>query len=286
MQLSISVALLPKLLPTEWAGSHAIAVVIDTLRFTSTACVALAAGAQGVTVVSDIEQARQTAARLPAGSALLCGERACVRIPGFDLGNSPAEYIAGTVDGRELVFSTTNGTVAVEASQAASEVVLGSLLNRSALCQWLGELPQRFAASNDGPIEIWCVCAGTDGEVALEDVLTAGAIVERLVALRPDCRLGNDASALALAAWTHTAAMPPRSPSEQSLGPGILRGLEWDEAGEASLALPSRLVHVMRTALGGRNLVEAGFAEDLRLVASVDSLTDVPRQEQACRFVR
>lgn len=273
MQLSVSVALLPKLLPAKWSDAHAVAVVIDTLRFTSTACVALAAGAKGVTVVSDIEQARRAAAGCSAGAALLCGERACVRIPGFDLGNSPAEYIAGAVEHRELIFSTTNGTVAVEASQAASEVVLGSLLNRSALCQWLADLPQRLAGGG-GPVEVWCVCAGTDGHVAWEDVLTAGAIIDRLVSIRPDCQLGNDSSALALAAWKSVAHAQGGNQAGECA------------AEEAEPELSARLVEAMRTALGGRNLVEAGFEDDLRLVASVDSLTIVPRQERACRFVR
>lgn len=292
MKLSFSVALLPHLLPADWAGSQppetqrpqsqrpvtqqadaargasqSVAVVIDTLRFSSTACVALAAGARGITVVSDIEQARQTAARLPAGSALLCGERACVRIPGFDLGNSPAEYVAETVKGRELVFSTTNGTVAVEASQAAQQVVLGSLLNRDALCSWLADTARRLTA-NGQSLEVWCVCAGTDGQVALEDVLTAGAIMEELVALAPECLLGNDASALALAAWEDVA----REEANR-------------DAAQAERDLSAHLVASMCIAKGGRNLVEAGFADDLRLVAAVDSLSVVPRQESRCRFV-
>jgi 2-phosphosulfolactate phosphatase len=267
MQLSISVALLPKLLPARWTGRRSIAVVIDTLRFSSTACVALAAGAKGLTVVSDIEQARRVAGSVPDGAALLCGERACVRIPGFDLGNSPAEYVAATVKNRELIFSTTNGTVAVEASQAAQEVVLGSLLNRSALCRWLADSAQQNAADGE-PLEVWFVCAGTDGQVALEDVLTAGAIMEGLVATAPKCLLGNDSSALALAAWEDVAR-------EGDDG-------DMDEAGQT---LSSRLLASMCMSLGGHNLIEAGFEGDLRLVAAVDSLAVIPRQESACRFV-
>jgi phosphosulfolactate phosphohydrolase-like enzyme len=147
------------------------------------------------------------------------------------------------------------------------------LLNRSALCQWLADLPQRLAASGS-PVEVWCVCAGTDGQVAWEDVFTAGAIIDRLVSIRPDCQLGNDASAIALAAWKSVAHARRGNQVEEC------------EAEEAGPVLSARLVESMRTALGGRNLVEAGFDDDLRLVASIDSLTIVPRQERACRFVR
>src|SRR5687768_921025 len=118
----ISVALLPKLLPTDWAATKPLAVVIDTLRFTSTACVALSVGARAIRVVSDIEEARRARAGLP-DRASLCGERGCVKIPGFEFGNSPLEYTQTNVAGRELIFSTTNGTVAVEAALPAREIV-------------------------------------------------------------------------------------------------------------------------------------------------------------------
>ncbi len=59
--LKIGVAQLPALLPSDWANSPTAAVVIDTLRFTSTACVALDAGARSIQVMSHIDAARQLA---------------------------------------------------------------------------------------------------------------------------------------------------------------------------------------------------------------------------------
>ncbi|MDX1930109.1 MAG: 2-phosphosulfolactate phosphatase, partial [Pirellulaceae bacterium] len=87
------VAQLPQLLPSGWSDGYepTLAVVIDTLRFTSTACVALAAGATSVCVAAEVETARQLANQL-GGRSLLCGERHCHRIEGFQLGNSPFEY--------------------------------------------------------------------------------------------------------------------------------------------------------------------------------------------------
>ena len=254
MQSTVSVALLPKLLPSDWARPGAIAVVIDTLRFTSTACVALSAGASAITVVSDIEQAKRLAADSRGGSRL-CGERACVRIAGFDFGNSPAEYTPSNVAGYELIFSTTNGTVAVEAALPAHEILLASLLNRRAVCEWLDRAARPAVSRNECPT-VWCICAGTDGQVALEDVLTSGAIIEQLCRAGHAWQLGNDASLLALDAWKGVAASP----------------------GNAAIA--GRL----HDAIGGRNLVEAGFAEDLVAVAQLDSLTTVPRQSAPRRF--
>ncbi len=237
MQPSLGVALLPQLLPDDWAQAEpsrgAIAVVIDTLRFTSTACVALRAGATSITVLSQIESARQLA-RSGQPPLLLCGERHCVKIPGFDLGNSPFEYTDETVHGRQLVFSTTNGTVAVEAAEPAQQVALGSLLNRAAVVQWILAQP---------PAPIWIICAGTDGQIAHEDVLAAGAIAELLC--QAGCSVLNDSAQLALDAWRQVAQ-------------------------------PHSLLERLRSARGGRNLIESGFADDVDFASRLDSLPCVP----------
>lgn len=243
----LSVALLPQLLPIDWSRGQSVAIVIDTLRFTSTACVALAAGAKAITVVSEIGLAREAAAQ---GEAFLCGERHCVRIEGFHFGNSPAEYTVQVVQGRELVFSTTNGTVAVEAARAANRILLGSLLNRASLCDWL---LHHLQTDNS---HVWLVCSGTDGQVALEDVLTAGAIIDRLLGQSDDWQLANDASWLALSAWREV------------------------DAEQNSAALIERL----QRGGGGQNLIEAGFQDDLHAVAQLDTLNVVPQQVAPGRF--
>lgn len=267
MQPIISVALLPKLLSANWAQAAPLAIVIDTLRFTSTACVALSAGARAITVVSDIDGAKRAGSVMPDG-AQLCGERNCVKIPGFDLGNSPLEYTAAHVAGRELIFSTTNGTVAVEAALPAREIVLASLLNRGAVCQWLRAqaLASDAAASE---LHVWCICAGTDGQVALEDVLTAGAIVAELCKHDPKWQLGNDSSWLARDAWNHVLA----------------DHLPDNDATDCNAIGNQAIVERLRIAIGGRNLIEAGFEADLAAVARLDGYAVVPRQQSPGRFV-
>jgi 2-phosphosulfolactate phosphatase len=134
------VAQIPQLLPADWAGANAsestLAVVIDTLRFTSTACVALQAGADSICVAAEVDAARSMKADLGI-STLLCGERHCHRIEGFQLGNSPLEYTSEVVAEHALVFSTTNGTRAVEAAKGAQQILLASLLNRAAIVDWI-----------------------------------------------------------------------------------------------------------------------------------------------------
>ena len=57
-----------------------------------------------------------------------------MRIPGFDLGNSPREYLEPA--GKTVILSTTNGTRAVvSAAQRCERVLVASLLNLSAVVE-------------------------------------------------------------------------------------------------------------------------------------------------------
>jgi 2-phosphosulfolactate phosphatase len=59
-----------------------------------------------------VEEAFQMAKTFPRGTTLLGGERGSRKIEGFDLGNSPKEYVAEKVKGKRLILTTTNGTKA------------------------------------------------------------------------------------------------------------------------------------------------------------------------------
>src|SRR5262245_14390689 len=102
------------------------AIVVDVLRATSTIAQALAAGYRRVLCCSEVDEA--LALRDGLGDAVLGGERKAVAIPGFDLGNSPREYLEAR--GETLVLTTTNGTRAILTAAASAETVfVGSLLN-------------------------------------------------------------------------------------------------------------------------------------------------------------
>jgi 2-phosphosulfolactate phosphatase len=143
------------------------AVVIDTLRATTVIAAALAAGAERIIPVAEVEEARKVYAGLPEGAALLCGERGGNRIEGFHHGNSPLEFTPEAVRGRTLVMTTTNGTRAILACAGAAKLALGAMVNASAVGR---------AAGASG-MDVAAVCAGTRGFFTLEDVLTAGAIL-------------------------------------------------------------------------------------------------------------
>jgi len=146
-----------------------LAVVIDVLRATSTITQALASGYERVLCCTDIEDARSLAAE--HSPAMLGGERKCAPIPGFDFGNSPREYV-GEPGAPTLVLSTTNGTrLLVTAAAHAERVLVASLLNLEALIE---------AVRADGADELDILCAGSRGELCLDDAYVAGRIAQEL----------------------------------------------------------------------------------------------------------
>jgi 2-phosphosulfolactate phosphatase len=187
----IDVYFLPSLFePPEVAGKTV--VVVDVLRATTTIIHALAAGATQVIPCLEVEEAKQVARG--QRQAVLGGERGGEKIPGFDLGNSPAEYTRESVGGKPVVFTTTNGTRALLKCRAAKRVFIGAFSNYSAVCRELA-----------GAGEIAVVCAGTDGQVTREDVLFAGAVVDDL--LRNGKVDLNDQAEIAADAWRTAVRM-------------------------------------------------------------------------------
>src|SRR5712691_9127206 len=104
----VQVHLLPTLAPPGRL-TGGVAVVVDVLRATTTIIHALAAGCSSVRPCAEVEEARELAGTMRAGRVLLGGERGGAPLPGFDLGNSPAEYTAKVCCGSTLVLTTTNG---------------------------------------------------------------------------------------------------------------------------------------------------------------------------------
>lgn len=199
---SIRVALLPDLLGEEIDWQRTTAVVVDVLRATSVMTTALAAGAFSILPVQDVEAARAAARALSAATdpsataagrrkVLLAGERQCHPVPGFDLGNSPSEYVGPRIAGAMIVLSTTNGTRAASATRFARTTLAASFLNVSAVTERL-----------QSEANIVVVCSGTEGHVAAEDAWLAGCLVDRLSRSHWPA---NDAALLVAASWQRIA---------------------------------------------------------------------------------
>lgn len=177
----VEVALTAQEIPTYPIQDKSV-VVIDVLRATSAMITALVNGCRAVIPVRDLDRAWAIKEK---AEVLLGGERHCVKIPGFDFGNSPLEYKRERVQGRKIVFCTTNGTLALVNSQEARVLALGAFLNAKAIAPFLVE--------KQNPVLL--ACAGTRGEFTLEDFLAAGCIIHQLKNLGASLELSDKAVA-------------------------------------------------------------------------------------------
>lgn len=167
MNKEIEVVLTPALLPLYQVKGKTV-VVIDILRATSSMCVAFKTGVNKILPVSTPEECS-----LFKDFDFLCAaERNAVKLPGFDMGNSPFEFQNPLIKDRNIAFTTTNGTKAIKQSKelGAAQIAVGSFLNLDVLCNWLLHQPNN----------IILLCAGWKDKVNLEDTLFAGAVIAQL----------------------------------------------------------------------------------------------------------
>lgn len=238
--MQLDVYLLPALTTAQQLAGRTV-VVIDVLRATTTMTKALEVGAQEIIPCQDVEEAKRIAARLASFSnenpveVVLGGERGGRRIDGFHFGNSPHEYTADSVGNKTLVFTTTNGTRAIQLCRQASRVLLASFNNLSSLVDEL-RIERDLAL----------VCAGTDGHVAAEDMLFAGAFVNAIASEQSDALSRNDEALLARKAWL---------------------GMDHSDA--------TSLVKSLRESRGGRNLLDLGMEEDIAAAAQIDTMITI-----------
>jgi 2-phosphosulfolactate phosphatase len=148
------------------AGS--IVVIIDILRATSAICTAFANGAESIIPVETVDEAREYKSR----GYLVAAERDGYVLEFADFGNSPFNFTRERVEGKTIVYSTTNGTRIIKMSSSAGRIVIGSFLNISALADWI--ISQEM--------DVVLFCAGWKNRFNLEDTICAGAMAEKLIA--------------------------------------------------------------------------------------------------------
>ena len=181
-----------------------------------------------------------------AGEVLLGGEREGSPIEGFDLGNSPEEYTPERVEGKTIIFTTTNGTQAINHARAADEVVLAAFVNADAIIRRLVDRQH-----------IHILCAGTDGKMGDDDVLLAGMLVERLEREGGMVYQQNAQAMTARETWLHSFSLP------QALGAEVLD--------------PDLLASELRKSLGAQNLLSLGLDNDILAAAWISRFDIVPK---------
>ncbi len=212
-----------------------VVVVLDVLFATSSIATALAHGATEVVPTLDGEAARAEAARRPPGSFVLAGELNAATLPGF-AHPTPLALVAQGLAGRSLIYSTTNGTVAVRKAAGAGRVYAASLLNGRAVVDHL----VRHAAGET----VLLVCAGSADAFNLEDFYGAGYLVSLLAGAGPAAPDLTDAAQAALLLHERADALDCLSRSR--VGRMMLeRGLE-REVAYAARKSPLDVVPVLR----------------------------------------
>jgi 2-phosphosulfolactate phosphatase len=162
---NIDVCLTPDLLH-QYELKDKIVVVVDILRATSCMVTGLANGVKEIVPVATLEECKA----LQDQGYLAAAERNGSKAEGFDMGNSPFEYMEEKVKGKKVAATTTNGTLAIHKSLSAKEVLIGAFLNLKALSEYLKNIEE----------DIIVLCAGWKGKFNLEDTLFAGALCHEL----------------------------------------------------------------------------------------------------------
>jgi len=174
-----------------------VAIVLDVLFATSTMITALAHGASEVIPTLDEQDARARAGGLPAGSYVLSGELLAETIGGF-VSPTPLALMQHGVQRKTLIYSTTNGTVALRDSSRAEHVYAGALLNAESVVRHIARAhPDRT---------ILVVCSGSMGNPNLEDMYGAGYFVELIARELGEQRDFSDAAWAARALYRSEAA--------------------------------------------------------------------------------
>lgn len=171
-----------------------VVIVLDILFATTTMVTALAHGATDVMPVLDEASARAQAQRLAADSFVLSGELYAQTLPGF-AHPAPLSLLEHGIKGKTVVYSTTNGTVAMTQCAGAARVYCGALLNARALVQ-------HVVAHHPGQT-VLIVCSGSGNNFNFEDFYGAGYFVECFTAHERDL---SDAAKAALALYRHAKA--------------------------------------------------------------------------------
>jgi len=228
--MRLHVAFVPPLV----LDSRQVCVVVDVIRASTTLVTLLDRGAGQVLIAGHVASARQYAAHHPG--LVLAGEERGLAPRGFHYGNSPVELSRADVEGRTVVFVTTNGTAAIHAVEARGPVLVGALRNATAVSREAA----RLARGSDAGVTI--VCAGREGAFGIDDAYAAGCLIDQLLA---EGEAEDEMTDAALAALRLYRSEPD-------------------------------VAALFRASAAGRNVIGLGLGDDVSYCAERDRSTAVP----------
>ena len=150
----------------HYKSEHDTVIVVDVFRASATMCMMLNNGASAIIPVSNSELAKEYKSK----GFLVGAERNTKKCEFADFGNSPFDYTPEKVSGKEIVFTTTNGTRAIEVASDCKELLIGTFPNIDAVVDKCLNSAQRVVI----------LCAGWNNRISIEDTLFGGALAEKL----------------------------------------------------------------------------------------------------------
>ncbi|MBF6597389.1 MAG: 2-phosphosulfolactate phosphatase [Fermentimonas sp.] len=161
-------------------------VVVDVFRASATMCMMLNKGASAIIPVSNSELAKQYKSK----GYLVGAERNTKKCEFADFGNSPFDYTPEKVKGKEIVFTTTNGTRAIDVASNCKELLIGTFPNIDAVADRCLSRAERVVI----------LCAGWNNRISIEDTLFGGALAEKLLE-KADIKFDSDSIRMTYELW-------------------------------------------------------------------------------------
>jgi 2-phosphosulfolactate phosphatase len=159
--MKVEVCYSPALFP-YYENREAIVVVTDILRASSAIVTAFMNGVDRIIPVGTLEEAKAYKDK----GFMVAAERDGIVRDFADFGNSPYNFTPERVRGNQIVYSTTNGTNAIQLASSGSQVLIGAYLNLGALARHIRKEKK----------DLLILCAGWKNKFNLEDTLFAGAL--------------------------------------------------------------------------------------------------------------
>lgn len=184
--MKIDVCFSPALYPV-YHNPEVIVVVVDVFRATTTMAAAFKNGVRSIRPVATVGEAQEYKAK----GWLVGAERNVKRCDFADFGNSPFDYTAEKVAGKDIIFTTTNGTRAITIAKEAYRVVTGAFVNLQAVADYC-----LFHAR-----DVVVLCSGWQDKVNMEDTLFGGALADVLINTGK-YEPASDAALIARDMWT------------------------------------------------------------------------------------
>lgn len=182
--MDIDICFSPALYPA-YHRPDAIVVIVDIFRATTTITAAFENGAKSIRPVANIEEAKTYKTQ----GWLVGAERNVRKCDFADFGNSPFDYSPDKVADKDLIFTTTNGTKAINCARDAYCVITGAFVNLQAVADFCRNKKR----------DVIVLCSGWEDKINYEDTLFGGALAEVLIT--NGYKLAGDAATMALSLW-------------------------------------------------------------------------------------